>query len=201
MISYLKGKIIHKTASSLMVLCGDLGYEVYVPANRLVQYSLQQEMEFYLYDHRREDGVQLFGLTSWEERELFLTLINVSGIGPKGALAIIGQATLPGLHQAIREENVEFLTKVPGIGKKTAQRLVLELKDKLPVYDIDGELAQELGITPKAAAVPRDDVTAVLLSLGYHESEIRRIYPELKKLQDADEQTIVKRALQLLAKI
>ena len=203
MISYLKGTVLHKTASSVMVLCGSVGYEVQVPASRLLRYTQQQPCEFYIYYHQREDAVQLFGLESWAEREFFMTLLNVSGIGPKGALAMIGQSTLSGLYQAIAGENVEFLTKVPGIGKKTAQRLVLELKDKLPASALAEFAAAgvELPDTVSAPIMQRDDITDVLLNLGYHESEIRKIYPELKKMQGADEQTIIKKALQLLARI
>ena len=203
MISYLKGTVLHKTASSVMVLCGSVGYEVQVPASRLLRYTQQQPCEFYIYYHQREDAVQLFGLESWAEREFFMTLLNVSGIGPKGALAMIGQSTLSGLYQAIAGENVEFLTKVPGIGKKTAQRLVLELKDKLSASALEEFAAAgvELPDTVSAPIMQRDDITDVLLNLGYHESEIRKIYPELKKMQGADEQTIIKKALQLLARI
>ena len=202
MISYLKGTVLHKTAGSVMLLCGAIGYEVQLPANRLLQYNQQQQCEFYIYYHQREDAVQLFGFDSWAEREFFMTLLNVSGIGPKGALAIIGQSTLSGLYQAIAGENVEFLTKVPGIGKKTAQRLVLELKDKLPVSALEQFTAAGLELPePAAAPLMKDDITDVLLSLGYHESEVRKIYPELKKMQGQDEQTIIKKALQLLARI
>ena len=146
--------------------------------------------------------MQLFGFESWAEREFFMTLLNVSGIGPKSALTMIGQSTLGGLYQAIAGENVEFLTKVPGIGKKTAQRLVLELKDKLPTSALEEFTAAGLEL-PEVAAAPvmKDDITDVLLSLGYHESEVRKIYPELKKMQGQDEQTIIKKALQLLARI
>ena len=83
MISYLKGTVMHKTANSVMVLCGDIGYEVQIPASRLLRYSQQQSCEFYIYYHQREDAVQLFGFESWAEREFFMTLLNVSGIGPK----------------------------------------------------------------------------------------------------------------------
>ena len=174
-----------------------------MPASRLLRYTQQQPCEFYIYYHQREDAVQLFGLESWAERQFFMTLLNVSGIGPKGALAMIGQSTLSGLYQAIAGENVEFLTKVPGIGKKTAQRLVLELKDKLPASALEEFAAAgvELPDTVSAPIMQRDDITDVLLNLGYHESEIRKIYPELKKMQGADEQTIIKKALQLLARI
>ena len=201
MISYLKGNVLHKTASSIMVLCGAVGYEVQIPASRLLRYSNQQPCEFYIYYHQREDAVQLFGFESWAEREFFMTLLNVSDIGPKSALAMIGQSTLGGLYQAISNENVEFLTKVPGIGKKTAQRLVLELKDKLPASALEEFAAAGIEL-PEVTAAPmmaKDDITEVLLNLGYHESEIRKIYPELKKLQD--EQVIIKKALQLLARI
>lgn len=203
MISYLKGTVLHKTAGSVMVLCGSVGYEVQIPASRILRYSQQQNCEFYIYYHQREDAVQLFGFESWAEREFFMTLLNVSGIGPKSALAMIGQTTLSGLYQAIAGENVEFLTKVPGIGKKTAQRLVLELKDKLPASALEEFAAagMELPEVAIAPAAMNDDITDVLLSLGYHESEIRKIYPELKKLQDADEQTIIRKALQMLARI
>ena len=203
MISYLKGTIMHKTANSVMVLCGSVGYEVQIPASRILRYAQQQTCEFYIYYHQREDAVQLFGFESWAEREFFMTLLNVSGIGPKGALAMIGQSTLSGLYQAIAGENVEFLTKVPGIGKKTAQRLVLELKDKLPASALEEFEASGLEL-PEVTVAPvmmKDDITDVLLSLGYHESEIRKIYPELKKMQGADEQTIIKKALQMLARI
>ena len=203
MISYLKGTIMHKTANSVMVLCGPVGYEVQIPASRILRYAQQQTCEFYIYYHQREDAVQLFGFESWAEREFFMTLLNVSGIGPKGALAMIGQSTLSGLYQAIAGENVEFLTKVPGIGKKTAQRLVLELKDKLPASALEEFEASGLEL-PEVTVAPvmmKDDITDVLLSLGYHESEIRKIYPELKKMQGADEQTIIKKALQMLARI
>lgn len=203
MISYLKGTVLHKTAASVMVLCGDVGYEVQLPATRLLKYSAQQQSEFYIYYHQREDAVQLFGLESWAEREFFMTLLNVSGIGPKSALAMIGQSTLSGLYQAISNENVEFLTKVPGIGKKTAQRLVLELKDKLPSSALEEFAAAgiELPEVTVAPVMAKDDITEVLLNLGYHESEIRKVYPELKKMAGQDEQVIIKKALQLLARI
>jgi Holliday junction DNA helicase RuvA len=203
MISYLKGTVLHKTAASVMVLCGDVGYEVQLPATRLLKYSAQQQCEFHIYYHQREDAVQLFGLESWAEREFFMTLLNVSGIGPKSALAMIGQSTLSGLYQAISNENVEFLTKVPGIGKKTAQRLVLELKDKLPSSALEEFAAAgiELPEVTVAPVMAKDDITEVLLNLGYHESEIRKVYPELKKMAGQDEQVIIKKALQLLARI
>ena len=159
MISYLKGTVMHKTTGSVMLLCGSTGYEVQVPALRLPKYTLQQECEFYISYQQREDAVSLYGLESWAERDFFLTLLNVSGVGPKSALAIIGQSTLTGLYQAISGENVDFLCKVPGIGKKTAQRMVLELKDKLPQSMLDqvGDEGFDIpAAQPMAAPMRRD---------------------------------------------
>lgn len=202
MISYIKGKVLHKTPSSVVVLNGDIGYEIALPASRLFRYSLQQEIELYTYQYVREDALQLYGFDSWEEREIFLLLLNVSGVGPKGALAMVGQSTVSGLCQAIAEENMMFLTKMPGIGKKTAQRLILELKDKLPQMEFNGSLPVDSPIVEDSTNANKDDIYAVLMSLGYHESEIRRIYPQLKETMDSgDEQAVVKKALQLLAKI
>ena len=202
MISYLNGTVIHKTENCLMVLCGVIGYEVQVPSNRLAKYNIQSPCTLYIYYQQREDTVQLFGFDSWAEREFFKTLLNVSGIGPKGALAIIGQSTLNGLYQAIAGENIDFLVKVPGIGKKTAQRLILELKDKLPESALREFMAAGIDLTETAIQpMQKDDIVEVLLGLGYHESEIRHIYPELKKLQGMEEQVVIKKALQLLARV
>lgn len=202
MISYLKGKVLHKTAASAVVLAGGIGYEVLLSVNRLVSIVPKEDIELYTYLYVREDAIQLYGFDSWEEREFFLMLLNVSGVGPKVALTILGQGTVSGLHRAIAEENITFLTKVPGVGKKTAQRLVLELKDKLPQESFDfaaggGEIPQALLETE----VAKNDVYAVLLALGYHENEIRSIYPQLKPvIEQGDEQAVIKKALQLLTK-
>ena len=199
MISYLKGTGLHKTASSVMVLCGAVGYEVQVPSSRLLRYTQQQPCEFYIYYQQREDAVQLFGFESWAEREFFMTLLNVSGIGPKGALAIIGQSTLSGFYQAIAGENVEFLTKVPGIGKKTAQRLVLELKDKVAKGFVDGisleDVAGASAQTP--AAQSSSQAIAALVSLGYSQSEAALAVSKIDATLPVEE--IIKLALRGMA--
>lgn len=201
MISYLKGHIMHKHQNGVIVLSNQMGYDILLPQNRLLQYHLEQEVEFFTYLHVREDLIQLYGFESWAEKDFFMLLLNVSGVGPKGALAIIGQSTLSGIHQAIANENIDFLTKVPGVGKKTAQRLVLELRDKLPVGDYFSLMDQQ---NPSSEAsdnkLAKNAVFDALVGMGFHESEIKRIYPDLQALpEDADEKTIIKKALQLLA--
>ena len=201
-ISYLKGTVIHKTDSSVMLQGGNIGYEVLIPTNRLEYYTLNGEYDFYISTQVREDAITLYGFLSWEERNLFLILLNVSGIGPKAALAIVGQVSLAGLYQAVLNENITLLTNVPGIGKKTAQRLILELKDRLP-KEFQATTDDFTGIiTENTLPSNQDDIFAVLLSFGYKESEIRNVYKQLKPMiGKEEEQTIIKYALKLLAKI
>ena len=205
LISFIQGTVMHKTETSVMVLCGNIGYEVLVPPNRTSQYQIDHEYPFFIATHVREDAIQLYGFDSWNERELFFILQNVSGIGAKSALAIVGQLTFSGLYQAVMQDNIDLLTKVPGIGKKTAQRLVLELKDRLPKTPqteiIEWTPEEDSGISLEPL-VQKDDIYAVLLYLGYKEYEIRNIYGQIKPMIGIeDEQAIIKTALKLLAKV
>ncbi len=205
MISYLKGEILNRGEGFIVLLCGNIGYEVYLPGNRALNCAIGQTMEIYTYLYKREDALQLYGFSDWQEREIFLLLINVSGIGPKAAMAIIGELTNEGLYQAIVGENIALLTKVPGIGKKTAQRLVLELKDKVEQKfapsDANDELAQKDNLLSADDNTPlaRRELYQALESLGYQQREIREIYPKIEPLFGVEsEQNILKKALQLL---
>lgn len=203
MISYIKGEIIAQNENSVIVLTNGIGYEVFLPGVRSLSYNKGQEAEFFVYLYLREDMLQLYGFNDWQEREIFVMLITVSGIGPKAAMAILGELTTLGLYQAVVQENVNLLTKVPGIGKKTAQRLVLELKDKLAkkfgdeLVGVDVKSVEEMPAMNMSLA--KDDVFQALEALGYQEREIRSIYPQLKPLiGEVSEQEIIKKALLLL---
>jgi len=196
MIAYVKGKIIRKNTTSLIIATNGLGYEVYVPLTNFYKYQLGDEIELVTYMHTREDLMQLYGFEKWEERDIFLLLINVSGVGPKGALAILSHITIENLKAAIGTENLDVLTKLPGIGKKTAQRLIIELKDKMPVALSDSEeIVSESSVTGS-------DLLSALVSLGYQPLEIKKIIPQLlKDNPNADEAFLLKKALQILARI
>lgn len=203
MISYIKGEIIAQNENSVIILTNGIGYEVFLPGVRSLSYNKGQEAEFFVYLYLREDMLQLYGFNDWQEREIFVMLITVSGIGPKAAMAILGELTTLGLYQAVVHENVNLLTKVPGIGKKTAQRLVLELKDKLAkkfgdeLVGVDVKSVEEMPAMNMSLA--KDDVFQALEALGYQEREIRSIYPQLKPLiGEVSEQEIIKKALLLL---
>ncbi|MDK2823834.1 MAG: holliday junction helicase RuvA [Clostridia bacterium] len=195
MIAYIKGKVIKKSLNSIIIATNGIGYEVFIPLNNLARIFQGDELELYTYLHIREDLMQLYGFFDWAEREVFLLLINVSGVGPKAALAILSHISVKQLQVAIASGDIQLLTKLPGIGKKTAQRLVVELKDKMQGSLSDGEDVTEDFITD-------NEIIAALTSLGYQVAEVKKIIPQLlKENPDADETTLIKKGLQILAKI
>ncbi|NLT96397.1 MAG: Holliday junction branch migration protein RuvA [Clostridia bacterium] len=198
MIAYLKGKIIKKNSSSLVVANNGVGYEVFVPLNNLYGFREGEEIELITYLHIREDLMQLYGFQNWQERDIFLLLINVSGVGPKGALTILSHISTEKLKQAICSEDVSVLTKLPGIGKKTAQRLIIELKDKLPA----GIASYQEGELESAGSAVENDLLTALVSLGYQPTEVKKLIPQLlKEFPDKDEAFILRKALQILARL
>ena len=200
MISYIKGVIIKKLPTSVIIENNGLGYEVFLNINNPTIYE-NNEIELYTYLHVREDAWTLYGFLSWEEREVFLLLISVSGIGPKIAMAIISYSSLSQLKRSIATGNIDGLIKIPGIGKKTAQRIVVELKDKmadliLPSEKVEGETDNGTPVADNSL------VFEGLKALGYQPMEIKRVLPlVLKENSGADDSTLIKKALQLLAKI
>lgn len=198
MISYIKGKIIKRLPTSLIIENNGLGYEVFLNINNPSMYE-DYEIELYTYLHVREDAWTLYGFLSWEEKELFLLLLNVSGIGPKVALSIISYSSLSQLKRAIATGNTDWLMKIPGIGKKTSQRIVVELKDKMVDFILPSEGAEE---EDDILATDNNSVLEGLKALGYQPMEIKKILPlVLRDNPEADEVTLIKKALQLLAKI
>ena len=131
MIAYLKGKIIDKTENSVVVEVNGVGYEVSISLNTNLSLSNKTECELFTYMQVREDGVFLFGFSTKQEKELFLKLITVSGVGPKMAITILGGASLTDIITAIVCEDSAMLSKFKGVGKKTAERIILELKEKV----------------------------------------------------------------------
>lgn len=196
MISYIKGQLIKKTANSVIINANGLGYEVFVPTVLLTRLpSNLTEIELFTYLQVKEDVLQLYGFSTWEEKEFFMLLLGVSGIGPKGALTIMSYGSLEQLQKAIALGDLNFLTKLPGIGKKTAQRLIVELKEKVQTF-----LPAEVSETTSDSPV-ENDLFAALNALGYQTAEINKILPRLlKENPNADEPTLIKKALQLLAK-
>ena len=178
MIGRLRGKIVRATPERLLVDVGGVGYEL---AISLFTYSeieakgAAAEVELHVHTHVREDQLALFGFATVGEKELFSRLITVSGIGPKLAQTILSGLPAPDLLQAIAAGDVPRLTRIPGVGKKTAERMVVELRDKLQL------LAKEAQPAPKTAAASDDDLVAALVNLGYKPAQAERAVGEARK--------------------
>lgn len=164
MIAFLTGTVAARTAAFALIDVGGVGFKLAMSTTSLAALPAEgDEVTVFTHLHVREDELSLFGFESEEERALFEQLITVSGVGPKVALAVLSSLKPEALEQAIAREDVALLSSVPGIGKKTAQRLIIELKDKLDLPDLAGRAGAE----PVAASAARD----ALLSMGFSPGE------------------------------
>ncbi len=173
MIGYLKGVISHIFVNSCFIDVHGVGYRTYAPASTLDTLCVGQEAMLYTYMSVREDAIVLYGFATQDEYDLFMLLIGVNGVGPKVALGILSAGTADSFRLAVHQKDIKGLTKMPGIGKKTAERIVLELQDKIgPVASEDAGVA-DLG---NSAAPGLSDILAetlaALTSLGYSEQEV-----------------------------
>ncbi|MEK7596096.1 MAG: Holliday junction branch migration protein RuvA [Patescibacteria group bacterium] len=193
MIGRLKGKIIFREQKRLILDVGGVGYALYVSLDTFKKISRRtenQEMIFWTHLHVREDALQLYGFLEKAEVEFFEMLIAISGVGPKSAIGILGVASLDTLKRAIASGDTSYLSKVSGIGRKTAEKIVLELKDKL-VGTIGAGLAD-------AARKGEEDALDALQSLGYSLREARDVLKEIPPAVEGAEARI-KAALKLLS--
>ena len=177
MIISLKGSI-SDMPTSIVLMVNNIGYQVFCTQHALAKWQCNDEQTVITYHHIREDAQILYGFESMTERQLFETLISVSGIGPKVAMGILSNIKLNDFVQAIQTDNVMLITQIPGIGKKTAERMIIELKDK--IRDIIPTADQ-----PTIAAEPTvqqtsnhdsEDIVLALRQLGYQKEEIKRAF-------------------------
>ncbi|MBT2288882.1 Holliday junction branch migration protein RuvA [Paenibacillus albidus] len=200
MIDFLRGPVVHLETEYVVLDVQGVGYRVFCP-NPYAFAKTEGPVMIYIHYQTREDATLLFGFPTREEQRLFRKLIEVSGIGPRVALGILTGGTPDQLISAIYQENITFLTKLPGIGKKTAQRMILDLKDKLDGLSL---ASMQTGLF----AVPQEEVNVLpwqeardgLKALGYTETELDRVWLTLKK--DGEENgtvdVLMKKALKLL---
>jgi|SRR5690554_1276157 Holliday junction DNA helicase RuvA len=199
MFSYIRGKLVEKTPMAVVIDCGGIGYEIRIPISTYEKLgSLEKEARLLLHLAVSEDDMKLYGFHTPEERELFRLLISISGIGPKIGLSVLSALSVASFVKAIRTENDTALTIVPGLGKKTAQRLILELKDKL------GSLTALSVVDSTVAGVDRliAEAETALITLGYKQPDIGFALDELIK-EEKDIKTserLIKLAIQHLYK-
>ncbi len=188
MIGRLRGTIVRQGATSLLIEVGGIGYDVAVPVRTLVELpGVGEDAVLHTHLHVREDQLALYGFAGADDRDLFRLLLGISGVGPKVALAILSTMDADELRGVIATEDAAALTTVPGIGKRSAQKLLLELRPKLELPD--GEL------DPSG---PRSEVRAALEGLGYQPDEIGSVLRDLP--DDLPVEDLLKRSLQTLGR-
>ena len=192
MIVFVEGELLAKQTDSVVVLCSQLGYEIKSTPRLLHSLpSVGERVRLHTHLLVREDEHSLYGFSSAQERELFLLLMRVSGIGPKLALAMIGAQEPDALVLAIKTQDAKALSALPGIGKKTAERLILELTDRLQHWSYSGESE------PPAPANPAmQDAELALLGLGYSQKEINNLFKNTAGVEQLSTEELVRVALQ-----
>jgi Holliday junction DNA helicase RuvA len=199
MIGYLSGTVIAHTEKSLTLLVGGVGYKVFVTEDALRVHKEQESVALFTYLAVRENALDLFGFESQEELSFFELLITISGIGPRSALAILSAVALPTLRQAITTGDSGYLTKVSGIGKKTAERLVVEMRDKLKKEGIASASLYPLESAGESQGVIADAISA-LMNLGYNNAQAQKaIKTALSKTEEKPElATLITAALRAI---
>jgi Holliday junction DNA helicase RuvA len=206
MIAHLSGTLLSKQATSVIVDVGGVGYEVTIPLSTF--YDLEDmgsTVQLRIYTHVREDALQLYGFKTARERELFLKIISVTGIGPKLGITLLSGMSADEMIASIRTNNLARLTLIPGVGRKTAERLIMELREKVAELS-SAQLEEELGAKPEVAEPTEDtvrsDALSALLNLGYQRSAAEKaIDAALGEGGEITVESILRRGLKKLARV
>ena len=201
MYAFIEGTVCEKTNGCLVLQAGGVGWQLSCSNNTLMAApALGETMRCFTFLSVREDALELFGFATREEKEMFLQLTSVSGIGPKTALGVLGSMPLRDLNLAILLGDVNALSRAPGIGKKTAQRIALELKDKVSQADVSAAAAGSAAAVP-AASMAADCVAEAieaLTALGYSSTEARNAVSQVRDQSDKPEE-LIRLALRAMA--
>jgi holliday junction DNA helicase RuvA len=194
MIAHLRGRLIAKHPNQAIVEAGGVGYDVMISVPTFSELpALESEVSFFIHTHVREDALSLFGFLRAQEKQLFEKLLSVSGIGPKLAITILSGMPADAMVAAIKGNNVAALTRIPGIGKKTAERMVLELRDKLDAFAVEAQQSP-------ASSPVEEDVISALVNLGYQGVIAERALARLGNVSGESFDTLFRKALAALAK-
>lgn len=201
MYSYIKGTLTDMEEDLVVVETGGIGYNIYT-TGQTFQYlpSVGEEVKLYTYLHVREDAMILYGFLTKDDLRVFKLLIGVSGIGPKGALAILSVMTTDDLRFAVLGDDAKAIAKAPGVGAKTAQRLILELKDKLSLEDAFEQKAEHVREQSEGNAKgAKNEAIQALVALGYSSSEALKAVSGIEVTEETDVEDILKAALKNMA--
>ena len=204
MISFIKGKLVHIYENVIIVENNGIGYEIFVPMSVIGNMPLVgSEVMIYTYMHVREDALQLFGFLDKDTLEIFKLLITVSGIGPKGAIGVLGTLSADDIRYAVMAEDAKTIAKAPGIGAKTASKVVIELKDKLKMRDVAENISSEIdgqqsifddGGSKQAVS----DAIEALVALGYSATEAAKAVRKADAGDDVTVEELLKLSLKYL---
>ena len=199
MIALLTGQLAYRSPEQIIVDVAGIGYRLQIPLSTFYALPENGQVRLQIYTHVKEDAINLFGFSSAAEKDLFTLLISVSGVGPKLAITILSHIQTEGLALALSQGDIPRLTAIPGIGKKSAERLVLELQDKATAYRIS------TSVTPTDSNISNandyhQDALSALVNLGYKEALAKRALKNLQMAPGTSLEDILKAALQILLK-
>ena len=197
MIGHLRGRVLEKRPNQVILEVNGVGYDVNIPVSTFYQLpDPPGEAQLHIHTHVREDALALYGFRTLTEKRVFEKLMSVSGIGPRLAITILSGLEVAELVPAIRNNDLVKLTHIPGVGRKTAERIVLELRDKLA--EVEGERA---AAAPPGFSTEQEDALSALLNLGYQRSAAERAVSRAAELERGGSfDALLRRALQLLVK-
>jgi holliday junction DNA helicase RuvA len=208
MIAHLSGTLLSKQATSAIVDVGGVGYDVAIPLSTFYELGeVGEPVQLRVYTHVREDAIQLFGFKTTRERELFLQLISVNGVGPGLAIKLLSGMNADEMIASIRTNNLVRLVAIPGVGRKTAERLVVDLRDKIAALSspaLEEEFAAQAAATgaPASTDAMRDDAMSALSNLGYQKAAAEKaVKNAVDEGGDLSVEVILRRSLRSLAKV
>lgn len=201
MYSYIKGELVEILNDVIVIEAGQIGYNIHIPASMIDNFiGTGQEVKIYTYLHVKEDDMQLYGFLTRDDLNIFKLLLGVSGIGPKGALAVLSVMTPDDLRFAVLGEDAKSIAKAPGIGNKTAQRMILELKDKLKLEDaFAAKTAHVAEANSNTMSNVKNEAVQALTALGYSSAEALKAVSGVELTEDITVEEVLKEALKQMA--
>lgn len=201
MIAYIKGELAEVEENALIIESGNIGYRVFISTQTLSELpAVGAQIKLHTYFNVREDAMQLYGFLTRDDLEVFQLLLNVNGIGPKAALGVLSGLSADDLRFAVLRDDAKAIAKAPGIGGKTAQKIILELKDKLRLEDaFERKLEHNLTGKQKAVSDARDEAVQALVALGYSSTDALHAVKTVDITEDMDVEAILKGALKKMS--